>query len=52
MYPQALSSRAFLDVAKALLDKPEPRRTEGQVQFFWHHLFQSQQLAQQNGRGD
>jgi flagellar biosynthesis protein FlhG len=52
IYPQALSSRAFLDIAKALLEKAMPARAEGQVQFLWHHLFQNQQRAQQNGRGD
>jgi flagellar biosynthesis protein FlhG len=52
IYPQSLSSRAFLELAKTLLERPAPARAEGQVQFFWQHLFQSQQLAQQNGRGD
>jgi flagellar biosynthesis protein FlhG len=52
IYPQALSSRAFVDIARALMEKPMPARAEGQVQFLWHHLFQNQQLAQQNGRGD
>ena len=52
IYPQALSSRSFMEMAKSLIEKPMPKRTCGQVQFFWQHLFQCQQLTQQNGRGD
>lgn len=51
-YPQALSSRCFMEMAKILLEKPMPKRTYGNVQFFWQHLFQCQQLAGPNGRGD
>ncbi len=52
IYPQALSSRCFMEMAKTLLEKPMPQRTYGQVQFFWQHLFQCQQFTQQKGRGD
>lgn len=52
IYPQALSSRSFMEMAKFLVEKPMPKRTCGQVQFFWQHLFQCQQLTEQNGRGD
>jgi flagellar biosynthesis protein FlhG len=52
IYPQALSSRSFMEMAKTLIEKPTPKRTGGQVQFFWQHLFQCEQLTQQNGRGD
>jgi hypothetical protein len=52
IYPQALSSRSFMEMAKSLIEKPMPKKTGGQVQFFWQHLFQCQQLTQQKGRGD
>jgi flagellar biosynthesis protein FlhG len=52
IYPQALSSRSFMEMAKTLMEKPVPRQTHGQIQFFWRHLFQCQQLTEQKGRGD
>ena len=52
IYPQALSSRCFMEMAKFLVEKPMPSKTGGQVQFFWQHLFQCQQLTQHNGRDD
>lgn len=52
IYPQALASRSFMEIAKILVEKPVPKRTDGHVHFFWHYLFQAQHLANQNGRGD
>jgi flagellar biosynthesis protein FlhG len=52
IYPQALSSRSFMEMAKNLMEKPAPHQTHGQIQFFWRHLFQCQQLTEQKGRGD
>ncbi|NWF54447.1 MAG: MinD/ParA family protein [Syntrophaceae bacterium] len=51
-YPQALSSRSFMEMARELVERPPSPRTPGQVQFFWQHLFQCRQPAEQNGRGD
>jgi len=52
LYPQALSSRSFMEVAKVLVEKPVPLTAHGQIQFFWQHLFQCQQLTEGKGRGD
>lgn len=51
-YPQAPSSRSFMEMARGLIERPPTPRTQGQVQFFWQHLFQCQQQTEQNGRGD
>lgn len=51
IYPQALSSCSFMEMAKFLTENPMAQRTCGQIQFFWQHLFQCQQFTQQNGRG-
>ena len=52
IYPQAISSRSFMEIAKNLTEKPAPHQPQGQIQFFWRHLFQCQQLTEQKGRGD
>ncbi len=52
IFPQALSSRSFMEMAKILMEKPMPPSAQGQVQFFWQHLFQCQQLTERKGRGD
>lgn len=52
VFPQAASSRHFMEVAKKLLEKPVSRESNGSVQFFWKHLFQCQQTALQDGRAD
>ena len=52
IYPQALSSKSFMAMAKILMEKPMPPSAKGQVQFFWQHLFQCQQLTERKGRGD
>jgi flagellar biosynthesis protein FlhG len=52
IYPQALSSRSFMEMAKILMEKPMPPMACGQIQFFWQHLFQCQQLTERKGRGD
>ncbi|HSR10544.1 MAG TPA: MinD/ParA family protein [Thermodesulfobacteriota bacterium] len=52
MFPQAASSRGFMEIARNLISKSAPRKTTGQVQFFWQHLFQSQPFTQAEGRGD
>lgn len=52
VFPQALSSRSFMEMARELVERPPNPRTQGQVQFFWQHLFQCQQHNEQKGRGD
>ncbi len=52
IYPQALSSRSFMEMAKILMEKPMPPSAYGQIQFFWQHLFQCQQLTERKGSGD
>jgi flagellar biosynthesis protein FlhG len=51
-FPRAISSRSFLEIAKRLVEKPQSRDANGNVQFFWKHLFQCQQTAIQDGRAD
>jgi len=51
-YPQAPSSRAFMGMARELIERTPTPRTQGQVQFFWQHLFQCQHPTEQNGRVD
>jgi len=51
-FPQALSSRSFMEMARELIERPPTPRTQGQVQFFWQHLFQCQQQTEQDGRAD
>ena len=52
IYPQALSSRSFMEMAKILMGKPMPPSAYGQIQFFWQHLFKCQQLTERKGSGD
>ena len=52
IFPQAASSRHFMEVAKKLIEKPLSRESNGSMQFFWKHLFQCQQTALQDGRVD
>jgi flagellar biosynthesis protein FlhG len=52
IYPQALSSRSFMEVAKALLEKPWKKAPNGNVQFFWKQFFKYQQFAEPNRRVD
>jgi len=52
IYPRALSSRSFMEMAKTLAGKPAPVQSQGHIQFFWRQVFQCQQLTEQKGRGD
>jgi flagellar biosynthesis protein FlhG len=52
IYPQAFSSRSFMEMAKNLMDNPAPHQIKGQIQFFWRYWFQCQQLHEQKERGD
>jgi flagellar biosynthesis protein FlhG len=52
VFPQAVSSRHFMELARTLIEKPLSRESNGSVQFFWKHLFQCQQTAVQDGRVD
>ncbi len=52
IYPQALASRSFMGVAKALAEKPVRNDSQGNVQFFWKYLFQCQQSSGKNGGDD
>jgi flagellar biosynthesis protein FlhG len=52
IYPQALSSRSFMEMAKILMEKPMRPSAYGQIQFFWQHLFKCQQLTERKGSGD
>jgi flagellar biosynthesis protein FlhG len=52
VYPQAASSRHFMEMAKRLAEKKRSREANGSVQFFWKHLFQCHQTAIQDGRAD
>jgi flagellar biosynthesis protein FlhG len=51
MFPQAPSSRCFMEMAKTLIEKPVPKRLYGQIQFFWRYLFECQNFTQNNGGG-
>ena len=52
IYPQALSSRSFMEMAKRLVEKTSSKRNTDQVQFFWQSLFQGRQATHRKGRGD
>ncbi len=52
IYPQALSSRSFMEIARTLVDKPTQARAGGQIQFFWQHLLGGRPSLQTDGRGD
>jgi flagellar biosynthesis protein FlhG len=49
IYPQALSSHGFMEVAKILVEKPLSNGLNGNVQFFWKQLFQCHQLVKKQG---
>jgi flagellar biosynthesis protein FlhG len=48
IYPQAPSSRSFMEMAKILAEKPLPSRCDGNIQFFWKQLFQYHQSVDKN----
>jgi flagellar biosynthesis protein FlhG len=48
LYPEAISSRSFIKVAKILAEKPLRNETNGNVQFFWKHLLRYQQALEKN----
>ena len=50
-FPQASSSRSFMEVARALREKPLRSESHGNPQFFWRCLIQCQQPTAQKGRG-
>lgn len=52
IYPQALSSRSFMEVAKALLEKPGGKVPNGHIQFFWKQFFHDQRCPEKKGRLD
>jgi len=43
VYPHAVSSRRFMEMARTLLERPVSNRSPGQVQFFWQHLLACRQ---------
>jgi flagellar biosynthesis protein FlhG len=49
IFPQALSSRSFMEVTRGLMDRSLGRETHGNLQFFWRYLLQCQQPAAQQG---
>jgi flagellar biosynthesis protein FlhG len=48
LYPEAISSRSFIKVAKILAEKPLRNETNGNVQFFWKHLLRYHQALEKN----
>ncbi|MDI6753025.1 MAG: MinD/ParA family protein [Thermodesulfobacteriota bacterium] len=51
LYPQAISSRSFMEVARTLAEKPPGAGSNGNVQFFWKHLLQYHQSSEKVGGG-
>ena len=49
VFPQASSSRSFMEVARALREKPLRGESHGNLQFFWRCLIQCHQPARQQG---
>lgn len=49
IFPQASSSRSFMEVARALREKPRPEEAQGNLQFFWRYLIRCHQPAAQPG---
>jgi flagellar biosynthesis protein FlhG len=49
VFPQASSSRSFMEVARALREKPPRKESQGNLQFFWRCLSQCHQPAAQQG---
>jgi flagellar biosynthesis protein FlhG len=52
IYPEAPSSRSFIEIARTLMERPTPMRPCGNIQFFWQHLFQCQQSLEKKGGRD
>jgi flagellar biosynthesis protein FlhG len=49
IFPQAASSRSFMEVARVLREKPQRKESHGNLQFFWRYLIQCHQPAAQQG---
>jgi flagellar biosynthesis protein FlhG len=47
IYPQASSSRSFMEVARGFREKPQRKESHGNLQFFLRHLLQCHQPAAQ-----
>jgi flagellar biosynthesis protein FlhG len=39
LYPQAPASQSFVLIAQTLWESPPPRRTDGNIKFFWRRFF-------------
>ena len=50
IYPQAPSSRSFVEVARILAEKPLPEASTGNIRFFWEKIFHCHQ-AEEKERG-
>ncbi|MBM4332186.1 MAG: MinD/ParA family protein [Deltaproteobacteria bacterium] len=51
LYPQAISSRSFMEVARTLAEKSPGAGSNGNVQFFWKHLLQNHTISHQRKPG-
>ena len=49
IFPQASSSRSFMEVARLLREKPLRSESRGNLQFFWRYLIQCHQPAAHQG---
>jgi flagellar biosynthesis protein FlhG len=49
IFPQAVSSRSFMEVTRGLMDRSLGSETHGNLQFFWRYLLQCQQPTAQQG---
>jgi len=49
IFPQALSSRSFMEVARGLMERSLRGESHGNLQFFWRYLLQCHQPAAQQG---
>jgi flagellar biosynthesis protein FlhG len=49
VFPQASSSRSFMEVARGLREKPARGVSHGNLQFFWRNIIQYHQPAAQQG---
>jgi flagellar biosynthesis protein FlhG len=49
IFPQAESSRSFMEVTRGLMDRSLGSETHGNLQFFWRYLLQCQQPTVQQG---
>ena len=52
IYPQALSSLSFTEVARILAEKPLGKASEGNVRFFWEKFFHCHQAAEKERGAD